>query len=227
MTKLSTVTIACIADTHGAVLEAKKLPKTDLLLIAGDITKRGCHREFLEFAKQLPNWSGNFGQIVYVPGKHDVAIENHQEKYTELLQNASNNFSVLIHDDIRVFGLHIWGTPYSIYNPVWAFTAKNQVRKHLISQIPRDIDILLSYSPPHLIMDEEKNNSGYYYSIGCKYIRKAVEAIKPQLHVFGGSHENQGTKVINKGKTTCINASYISTYDRPYNDIIVTEATSK
>ena len=225
--KTSTISIACISDTHGAVLEVENLPKTDLLLIAGDITKRGCHREFVEFANQVKTWSGNFGQIVYVPGKHDIAIERYPQKYTDILHEASSNFNVLIHDDIKIYDLHIWGTPYSRYSQDWAFSIKNKQRKHLISQIPRGIDILVSYSPPYLIMDNEKNSNGFYYSNGCKYIRNAVEAIKPQLHVFGGSHENQGTLSINRGSTTCINASYISAYDRPYNEVITTELINK
>lgn len=218
-----TITVACISDIHGSYLSKEQMPVADLLVIAGDATKRGCHREFVEFAKQLKNWSGNYENIVYVPGKHDVAIYNHQERYTNLLMSEVCNLDVLIDTDVNISGYNIWGTPQSPHDNVWAFTSKNNRRKHIINKIPKNTDIIVSYSPPWSIMDLEPNGSGYFYHIGCKYLLQASAAIKPKLHVFGSSHTNNGIKTTNNGSTTFVNASLISEYDKPLNDVIVVD----
>lgn len=49
---------------------------------------------------------------------------------------------------------------------------------------------------------------------GCSELSKAIERVKPLVHVFGHIHESYG--VYKSGETTCINASNL---DLRYNAV--------
>lgn len=215
--------IACMSDIHGEHIPEKHIPEADVLVIAGDATKRGCHREFMEFVAQLKKWYRKFSHVVYVPGKHDVLMEHHPERYIDVLESAVPNAKVLIHTDIKIGDVKMWGTPYSVYDKVWAFTEKEEKRKYLFSRIPRGTDVIISYSPPWSILDLEQNNKDFYYHSGCKYLLQTTKSIQPKLHIFGGSHANAGELLRDDMPTKFINASITKNYTSPLNQIIVTE----
>ena len=222
------MSVACISDIHGVELHKEFMPKADILVIAGDATKRGCHREFLDFAKNMETWSGNYGHIVYTPGKHDTALEHYPDRYIDMLCDKNTNLNVLINSDIVLCDLHIWGTPYSKYDPLWSFTERDNQRKYLTSHIAPNTDVLVSYSPPLGLLDIEKySNSGNYCNVGCQFLLHALKTLQPKLHAFGKSHVNYGVGYYNKKKTIYANGSLMCDYTSPWNPVRVFQIKPK
>jgi Icc-related predicted phosphoesterase len=71
-----------------------------------------------------------------------------------------------------------------------AFERPNDERDHLLSQIPANIDILVTHTPPRGIGDFVSKRN---LLIGDEILlRHVTERIKPKYHVFGHNHEGHG-----------------------------------
>lgn len=77
------------------------------------------------------------------------------------------------------------------------------------STLPKDIDILVTHCPPFGILDISKHGN---YNTGCKALLKAVNEIRPKLHIFGHIHESFGHSF--KGQTHFYNVGFV---DENYN----------
>lgn len=69
---------------------------------------------------------------------------------------------------------------------------RDSVAKKDFSDIPKDVDILMTHSPPR----------GYR---GIKSLNEMVKKIQPKVHVFGHEHDEYGYE--HDSKTTFINAA--------------------
>jgi len=72
-----------------------------------------------------------------------------------------------------------------------------------MAQIPNDIQVLISHSPPYGILDFEDN-----INYGCKDLLNAVERIKPRYHLFGHVHAAHGIKKLQQ--TTFVNSAIMN-----------------
>ena len=72
--------------------------------------------------------------------------------------------------------------------------------------IPSDTQILITHGPPYGILDGEPGTSEH---LGCPELLKAVQRIKPLVHIFGHVHSGYG--VLDTSETTFINASLLGT----------------
>ena len=79
------------------------------------------------------------------------------------------------------------------------------------AKIPRDIDVLITHSPPFGILDKTLRQR-----TGCKELLKTVREIKPLAHIFGHIHECGGKK-LTKEEILFINASYVNEFYEPTN----------
>lgn len=183
--------IHCISDLHGYTPD---LPGGDLLIVAGDMTLSGGAVDFHEFVPWLEGL--NYRQIVTIAGNHD--------KYLAEGYNPFKRSHYLLNSGCEVFGIKIWGSPYTPTFNDWYFM-KNRGKqiKAIWNQIPEDIDILVTHGPPEGILD--KNRKGQ--RCGCLELRKAVARIRPKFHVYGHIHEEYGQ--ITLDDITYINCSYL------------------
>jgi Icc-related predicted phosphoesterase len=77
-------------------------------------------------------------------------------------------------------------------------------RAHVYAQIPSETDVLITHGPPYGILDRIPGRTG---NSGCRELLKAVERIKPRIHVFGHIHAGYG---IHQGPdTTFVNAALL------------------
>jgi len=60
--------------------------------------------------------------------------------------------------------------------------------------------VLVTHTPPYGILD--CINTGEH--VGCEDLRRALQRVKPKIHVFGHIHEDRG--VVEQNGTTFINA---------------------
>ena len=66
--------------------------------------------------------------------------------------------------------------------------------------IPENTDILVTHGPPQGFHDEVDEAYSGPQNVGCPHLRRAIERIRPRLHVFGHIHEGHGvTRVTWKG----------------------------
>lgn len=59
------------------------------------------------------------------------------------------------------------------------------------------VDLMLTHGPPMGILDQVVRSR---QSVGCEFLRRAVERAKPRLHVFGHIHEGYGALRADWGK---------------------------
>lgn len=191
--------IHAISDLHGHLPD---LPGGDLLIIAGDLTYSGTKGEL----KMLDSWLGNlkYKEIVVIAGNHDT--------YLTLGGNPFKNAHYLINSGVKLFGLYIWGSPFTPKFGSWGFMKQRGEQMRAIwNQIPDHTDILVTHGPAHGILD--KNNHEEH--CGCLELRHVIDSIKPKYHFFGHIHESYGYHF--EGETNFYNCAYCDENNEPKN----------
>lgn len=173
--------IVCISDTHGQH-DKLALPDGDLLLHAGDSTKRGTEEQIASFDRWLRRLPHRYK--VVIAGNHDFAFERIPEARTWIV-----GATYLQDEGIEIEGLHIWGSPWQPRFFDWAFNLdRGEPLRQVWSKIPAKTDILVTHGPPMGILDATFRGE----AVGCEELREAVERIRPKLHLFGHIHESYG-----------------------------------
>jgi Icc-related predicted phosphoesterase len=197
--------IVAISDTHG-LHQSICLPEGDLLIHAGDLSKRGLKTEVEDFL----NWfsAQPHRYKVFIAGNHDFFFEKED---TDVIQKLIPDNIIYLNDSAAMIeGLKIWGSPIQPLFYDWAFNRQRgaDIKKHW-DLIPADADILLTHGPAHGILDLTMD----YRNVGCEELLKKIEAVKPKYHICGHIHEAHG--VLEKEGTTFINASLLNVHYRP------------
>lgn len=194
------IRIVCISDTHG---QHGKLivPDGDVLIHAGDFMKFGDRpKEIVDFNHWLGKLAHRFK--VVIAGNHDVMFERHPGAARELLDNAI----YLENSGMELAGLKIWGSPVQPEFNNWAFNvARGAPIRRYWKMIPANTDVLVTHGPPFGVLDQSHPSTAH---LGCEELLKAVEEIKPHLHVFGHIHGGHGSSVDNG--TQFVNASVVN-----------------
>lgn len=217
--------IDCVADLHGY---HPKLEGGDLLIIAGDLTTTDTleqHLGFLHYLAKIQDSENSYKKITYIAGNHDAFLfpeSSSRHPYSH------DSIHYLSDSGIEFEGLKIWGTPWSPLfkgvNPnCKAFMLNESKLQKKFEKIPSDVDILISHSPPYLILDANKHGE----PCGSMQLRMQLDGrIKPKVHVFGHIHEQGGKKMVLKrngigdeNNTTCYNVSYVNEKYQPINAV--------
>ncbi len=206
------VNIVLISDTHG-FHEQVDVPKADLLIHAGDLSKRGTATECADFFKWFSALPHQYK--ICIAGNHDFLAEENPMLFKSLIPD---NVIYLENESVEIEGLKIWGSPITPWFYNWAFNRQRgaEIRKYW-EAIPEDVDIIVTHGPPHGIGDFTA--SGVY--AGCKDLLDILQEIKPRLHVFGHIHEGYG--IIEKAKTTFVNASVVNLQYQVVNAAVILE----
>jgi Icc-related predicted phosphoesterase len=202
--------IILISDTHGRH-EQIKIPEGDLLIHAGDITRRGQNEElppFNDFLGRLPH-----PKKIIIAGNRDSCFERDPQRCRALLTSAL----YLQDESVEIGGFRIYGSPWQ---PPFLDMAFNLPRGEPLRRkwalIPEGIDILITHTPPYGIGDRTMRGE----SVGDRDLLDAVQRIRPKLHVFGHIHEGYGCWQI--GATDFINASVVdSSMQAAFEPIVV------
>lgn len=220
--------VDCIADTHGHFPE---LEGGDLLIVAGDLTTTDTEFEY----RQIYRW------LELQPYRHKIVIAGNHDNWIQKNASPSRiNRSVLdmsaeyLCDSGTEFeGLRIWGSPWALRFPgmnphCMAFTVDTEEElAEKWALIPEDIDILVTHSPPHTILDHDENKDietkwginrkclGSSSLYDLHYERK----IRAKLHVYGHIHEGYGhiSNDDEMPQTQFVNASHVNERYEPVN----------
>lgn len=187
--------VTAISDTHGAHARLKIAP-CDLLVCAGDFTRKGTEAEVRAFVAWFAEQPG---AKLLIGGNHDAWAESAPGEMAALA--ASHGITWLVGAPAQVAGLRVWGSPMT---PAWRSMAFNLPRGEALAQhwaaIPADLDLLVTHGPPKGIGDR-----AVLGSVGCADLRDAVFERPPKIHVYGHIHEARGT--YERGSTRFINAA--------------------
>ncbi len=210
--------IDCISDLHG---HYPKLEGGDLLIVAGDLTAKDQYLQYEEFFEWLDKQ--NYQKKVLIGGNHD----NHLEFFID--EQVCDEDVSYLHDSGTEFeGLKIWGSPWTKtfkgMNPhCKAFTLDTEEElAEKWALIPRDIDILITHSPPIAILDRTIRND----HVGSVCLSAEIGFFQNlKLHVFGHIHESYGKieppaylpNYFDVSKHYSVNASHVNECYKPVN----------
>ena len=207
--------LVCISDTHG-YHDTMHVPAGDVLIHAGDLTKRGTVEETraaAEWLERLPH-----EHKIVIAGNHDFLFERDPAAARALFTHAT----YLEDQAVVIDGVRFYGSPYTPEFFNWAFMLpRGDALRAKWSHIPNGTDVLVTHGPPHKILDLTLHGD----RAGCEALAERVAELKPRLHVFGHIHEGYGTQGDASSETHFMNAS-ICTFDyRPKNAPIVFDLT--
>ena len=176
--------IVCLSDTHNCH-EQIKVPDGDILIHAGDATIQGTIEEIVLFNRwfrALPHQ-----HKIFIAGNHDRLFETDPSAAENLLDGE---IVYLLDSSIVIEDLKIYGAPWQPRFFDWAFNLDRGAEMWGKWQlIPADVDVLITHGPPHGILDRTPQGD----RAGCEQLRRKVEEIRPQAHVFGHIHDGYGT----------------------------------
>lgn len=202
--------IAAVSDLHGFLPE---IPECDYLIIAGDICgsskliaqKRFINNEFMSWLRKL-----NTRKNIVVAGNHDLIFQD----APYMIDNWPDNTVYLQDSGCEIDGLIVYGTPWQREFCNWAFNLPEKKLQYVWDNIPEDVDILVTHSPPYGYGDFNYEGE----KLGSPSLTARIEKIQPKYHFFGHIHEGYG--VYKCGCTICANVSLVDRFYQPCNKIM-------
>lgn len=173
--------VVAISDFHEDY-DQIKLPEGDLLAIAGDWTDRGTISSVSRFHVWLSEQQKKFAHVVYIAGNHDFLPQKDPVLFKSMIPEGC---IYLENSYVELDGKKIWGSPWTpeFYN--WAFNGTKEQLKRIFSQIPEDLDLLITHGPPLHILDYVVHSRLH---VGCQSLANIVLEKKPKNHIFGHIH---------------------------------------
>jgi len=193
------VRILALSDTHELHRELDRLPESDILIHAGDWTffskQLSAIEDFDEWLSEQPVRN----RCILCPGNHEFYLEADVSR-----RSLTPTGTVLIEQALSVAGLNIWCSPITpLYEGAFGITDPAR-RAARYAKIPADTHILVTHGPPFGILDGKPGTTEHF---GCPQLLKAVQRIKPMLHIFGHIHSGYG--ILQTADTTYINAAVL------------------
>jgi Icc-related predicted phosphoesterase len=205
-------TVCFISDTHN---KHNKLiiPECDFLIHSGDISSMGYEYEIVNFLKWFSKQPAKYK--IFTVGNHDWLFERNRSLAKSLIPE---NVIYLEDESIEIDGLNFYGSPVQLEFCNWAFNRSEESLTRYWSNIPDNIDILITHSPAYGILDDVRHNGKHLGSPSL--YDEVTNRIKPLIHCFGHIHSGHGTKFINN--TCFVNASVLDEdYKLSYNPILI------
>lgn len=205
--------LVLLSDTHmhhGAL----DVPAGDVLIHAGDSTKRGTLAQLGEFAAFIH--AQPHAHKIVIAGNHDFGLQEDPALGAALFGSA-----YLCDGEANVGGLRVWGSPWQPWFFDWAFNLpRGEALRERWALIPTGIDVLVTHGPPMGILDRTARGE----AVGCEELMAAIARIRPRVHVFGHIHEAYG--VHRRDDTLFVNASNCTLAYRPDNPAVVVDLPS-
>ncbi len=215
--------IVFFSDSHG---EHRKLnlPDADMLIFAGDAGTYRSPYQNEAGIRDFIDWLGSVNNIpikIWIAGNHCTSIEHRLVDARTLSQERGLIY--LENETIEIGGIKIFGSPITpSFGFGWAFNANrgDRIREYW-SQIPNDVDIVVTHGPAHGIRDRTIGGE----HVGCVDLLAKINLIKPSIFVFGHIHEACG--ITKQNDTLFINASVLDERYKLVNKPVLVELENK
>lgn len=202
--------VVCASDIHGQHGRFP-VPAGDVLVLAGDLTRRGTLTELAE----INTWLGTLPHRhkLIIAGNHDFGLEQ-DPRARELFTHAT----YLQDEGATVEGLRVWGSPWQPRFFDWAFNLdRGAPLRQRWDLIPEGTELLITHGPPRGVLDRCWDGR----RVGCEDLLDAVRRLRPRLHVFGHIHESRGREA--QGGTIFVNASVCTQRYKPTQPVQVVD----
>lgn len=212
------VRIVHLSDTHNMHRQVGALPEGDILIHTGDFSDHGSPNEIADFDAWLGEVGQCFRHVLLIPGNHDWwhtvrngvgngSIDPSAAVEREFMQKKFKNCRVLIHEEVDVDGLRIFGSAWAPWQQDGSPDRVGKSQAHVetgnawtrqggsldaFELIPDGIDILLTHGPAINIMDCSGSTSRGRGWGSSKKLFQAIMRAKPRAHFFGHLHEQRG-----------------------------------
>jgi predicted phosphodiesterase len=203
--------IFIISGTHGEMCPLYKNQRAHVAIHCGDLTEEPKIAEFRSAIQLLRSLDAPLKLVI--AGNHDFTLDTpaFQEKITavvqplepelvqrgygdygearRLLQEANDSSIIFLVEGQPEFVLEngalikVYASPFTPSKGGWGFQYTPE-KGHDFS-IPESVEIVVSYGPPHGIMDYTADR----IRAGCPDLFDAVARARPRLHCFGQIHE--------------------------------------
>ncbi|CAD5126009.1 unnamed protein product [Dimorphilus gyrociliatus] len=212
--------VVIVSDTHGCHNKLlPSIPDGDIFIHAGDFIYYDDHstKDFKGACLQVDEF---FSKLTHK--RKFIVFGNHDQPFcdiaSDVIRDSLKNVECLLDEMVEVDGLRIYGSPWTVRresSSATSFTKQREDMKDVWEKVPRDLDILVTHSPPYALLDGEpegttpcKIKCRDHPHLGCPHLRKAIlEDIKAKMHVFGHNHRSNGLYRYSKCKTLFCNAA--------------------
>jgi len=196
--------ITAIADMHSRYKASMtNLPPADVLVIAGDITKRGKLGDLEGFCVWLNRCKKRFKKVLTVSGNHDWCFMREHEKEIAIKMVEDAGAIHLQDTEIVIDGVKFYGSPWQPKFGSWAFNLMRMSSelKEVWGLIPENTDVLITHTPPYQMLDLTYNNE----HVGCESLATRInyELQNLKAHIFGHVHEAYGSNGIFHNASIC------------------------
>ena len=185
--------IVALSDLHGQLPQIEEV--APIYCICGDIiplniqmndkkSRKWLREEFIPWTDSLP-----CSHVVLIAGNHDfVFFRMDIDDIREIFKGSKIEY--LENDGIELEGLKIFGTPWCHQFGRWAFMAEDEDLEDIYTDIPENVDILLTHDAPYGTSDVLFQNFGWNIGehIGCAPLRDAIIEKKPKIVLHGHLH---------------------------------------
>ena len=184
--KHKTKTLSVFSDTHG---KHRKLPFTqaDIVIHLGDACDFGNNIQFQDFLEWFSGYPAK--HKLFVAGNHELQWKFEPESF---LQMFPKNIIFLENRVMNLEGITFVSVP-----------ATMGLHHYPKLKLPEKTDFLLTHAPAKGILDNDS---------GCPILKRFVQKLKPEYHLFRHIHETGGQSVKNDF-TEFIN---VSVYDKVF-----------
>lgn len=214
-----------ISDTHGShnLLE---IPKCDAIIHCGDFSNSHDPVSNMLETKKFFNWLKTLDIPVKIVscGNHDISAHRSYNLVEDELKLKENGIQLLIHQEFELFGMKGFASPYTpmFGSDKWAYLKNRHTIDRVWSQIPDDVELLITHGPPKGILDLAQDiETNKTIPVGCSALRKRVLKISPTIHAFGHIHNNEESPVnygvYDNSKTKFINCSCVWDRGKGFN----------
>ena len=191
--------LSIISDTHRKHRELT-IPECDILIHCGDFCS--FQRDDEQTLEDVDEWFAEAPakKIICIGGNHDFPLQNREFRFEH---------ATMLEDSlIEVNDISIYGSPWCPDLSGFAYYANEEELIEKWKNIPSGVDVLITHTPPHGILDLPTSKSVH---LGCPHLLHELERNKPRLHVFGHVHASHGSYT--KSGISFINASIVGGQD--------------
>ncbi len=208
------VTILTMSDTHNQHGILSNIPDADILVHAGDLTGQGRPFEIEEVCRWFKTKlsDGKFKDVVFISGNHDFGFQEAPERMYQFYKETAH-LHYLKDSQVTIQGVTIYGVPWNPWFYDWAWNLKrgSDEMKAVWKQLPENVDLLLTHSPPRGYLDVTRSGE----AVGCEDMLEAIVDKKPKVVVCGHIHEAAGSAKIEATDTWVVNTAICNRDYRP------------
>ena len=222
--------ILAISDLHctpRGIPPVCDLPRADAIVVAGDVTMRGEREEIRAWGRWVEGAMRVTGarEMRWIRGNHDAWLRA-SDPALRAIGGPLGVCEIPERQVIVIGGLRVWASSASAWIPeprrrdvsaarlrTWHAWAWASERREIWAEIPEDLDLLITHTPPSGVLDRTEEG----VLAGDPELAQALASLArpPRWHVFGHIHEGRGRTVAPWGSIS-INASARDRAYRPY-----------